>query len=189
MTLHVASDTSAEKDNNGENCKDSNTERPSRKQSRKASLAMDASTSSLSSLGETNNTASSRGRRSSNAARAGTEASLDQMWDFFMCHSQKTGGDQVHGLVLELNATNYTTWYDQTVVNVTTRGMELELGVRNSSHFVLFLSRGVLSRPFCLIGSRGKIKSKVPPACMSVIYVFTHLQKSEKLPGPEGISL
>eukprot|EP00746_Dinoflagellata_sp_MGD_P141254 gnl/MRDRNA2_/MRDRNA2_74389_c0_seq1.p1 gnl/MRDRNA2_/MRDRNA2_74389_c0~~gnl/MRDRNA2_/MRDRNA2_74389_c0_seq1.p1 ORF type:complete len:238 (+),score=38.05 gnl/MRDRNA2_/MRDRNA2_74389_c0_seq1:82-714(+) len=70
----------------------------------------------------------------------------DHDWHFFLSHAQATGGDQMAILHDKLIARGFKVWYDQTVTDVTEAGMKY--GVEHSMVFVLFLSQGVLERPF-----------------------------------------
>ena len=56
------------------------------------------------------------------------------------------GGDQVDSLCQELEKRGFSCWYDQRMENLTKDGMEQ--GVRASAAVILFLSEGVLARPF-----------------------------------------
>ena len=69
-------------------------------------------------------------------------------YDFFLSHYQSTGGDQVMTLELRLSAMGFHCWLDQNAATITKESMED--GVRGSKVFLLFLSQGVLTRPFCL---------------------------------------
>jgi hypothetical protein len=64
----------------------------------------------------------------------------------FISHSQGTGGDQAAMLHLELEKLGLKTWYDQSDEDVTKEGMRE--GLEQSLAVLLFLSAGVLSRPF-----------------------------------------
>ena len=68
--------------------------------------------------------------------------------DFFLSHYQATGGDQVMTLELRLEQLGFVCWLDQKAVSITKDSMEA--GVKSARVFLIFLSRGVLSRPFCL---------------------------------------
>ncbi len=68
-------------------------------------------------------------------------------WDFFICHSQSSGGDQAQTLALHLKTRGYTVWYDNDMVEVTEDTMLK--GVSECGAFILFLSGGVFTRPFC----------------------------------------
>ena len=69
-------------------------------------------------------------------------------YDFFLSHYQATGGDQVMALELKLSGMGYNCWLDQNAATITKDAMQA--GVRSSRIFLLFLSAGVLTRPFCL---------------------------------------
>jgi hypothetical protein len=92
----------------------------------------------------------------------------DLQYHFFLSHFQGTGGDQVYQLSLEMQAMGFKTWwvvipriytlahpmkprYDQTASDLTADGMKE--GIERSNAFVLFLSKGVESRPCVLISS------------------------------------
>ena len=88
---------------------------------------------------------------------AGHEIQSDQMdaalavalvYDFFLSHYQATGGDQVMTLELRLSNMGYECWLDQKADSITKESMRA--GVADSRVFLLFLSQGVLERPFCL---------------------------------------
>jgi len=68
-------------------------------------------------------------------------------WHAFVSHAQSTGGDQAQCLALALEADMaWAVWYDQNADVVTVSGMRE--GVELSAVFILFLSKGALSRPF-----------------------------------------
>ena len=82
-------------------------------------------------------------------------------YDFFLSHYQSTGGDQVMTLELRLSAMGFHCWLDQNAATITKESMKV--GVKDSKVlvkyvsriactkvFLLFLSQGVLTRPFCL---------------------------------------
>ena len=68
--------------------------------------------------------------------------------DFFLSHYQATGGDQVMALELRLEQLGFVCWLDQKAASITKESMGL--GVQSARVFLLFLSQGVLSRPFVL---------------------------------------
>lgn len=68
--------------------------------------------------------------------------------DFFLSHYQATGGDQVMTLDFRLTALGFVAWFDQKASSITTETMGE--GVRSTKVFLLFLSEGVLTRPFVL---------------------------------------
>ena len=59
-------------------------------------------------------------------------------WDFFLSHAQTTGGDQTQNLRLRMTAAGQTVWYDNAMLDKSTRAMEE--GVQHSRSFVLFLT-------------------------------------------------
>ena len=65
---------------------------------------------------------------------------------YFLSHYQATGADQVGMLQLELEALGLSSWIDNKAEDLTKAGMRA--GIEKSGVFLLFLSRGVLSRPF-----------------------------------------
>lgn len=67
-------------------------------------------------------------------------------WHFFLSHAQASGGDQMGILNSQLTDRGFKVWYDQTAKDVTESGMKY--GVTHSRCFLLFLSKGVLERPF-----------------------------------------
>ena len=67
-------------------------------------------------------------------------------WCFFLSHMQTTAGDAVACLHFGLERLGCTSWYDNEASDLTATGMAN--GVRNSSVFLLFLTKGVLSRPY-----------------------------------------
>ena len=54
----------------------------------------------------------------------------------------------------------FKVWYDQRAEDLTTDGMKQ--GIEESAAFVLFLSEGVLTRPFCQLEIRAAIALKKP---------------------------
>lgn len=68
--------------------------------------------------------------------------------DFFLYHYQATGGDQVMTLKLKLSSMGFKCWLDQNAASITKDAMAA--GVASSRIFLLFLSEGVLARPFCI---------------------------------------
>lgn len=71
-----------------------------------------------------------------------TESPLNEpgYWDFFLSHAQATGGDLAQTVSLRLKAANKTFWYDNAMLDKSTRAMEE--GVRGCGSFVLFLTGG-----------------------------------------------
>eukprot|EP00935_MAST-01C_sp_MAST-1C-sp1_P000185 g185.t1 len=65
---------------------------------------------------------------------------------FFLSHFQATGSDQVATLELELKQLGLMSWYDNKAMDLTKAGMRE--GVAKTGCFLLFLSRGVMARPY-----------------------------------------
>ena len=78
----------------------------------------------------------------------------------YCSHSQSTGGDQTNALYLELERLGYHCWYDNRAADVTKKGM-LE-GIEQAAAFILFLSLGVLERPYCQMEIRHAVALKKP---------------------------
>jgi hypothetical protein len=73
---------------------------------------------------------------------------MDQRkYDFFINHCQASGQDQCNTLCLKLQKAGNEVWYDMQSQDLTAQGMEE--GVSQSRNFLIFLSDGVMSRPFC----------------------------------------
>jgi hypothetical protein len=68
-------------------------------------------------------------------------------FDFFINHCQASGADQCGKLALLLRARGVRVWYDMSAADLTEQGMEE--GVANSRNMLVFLSDGLMSRPFC----------------------------------------
>eukprot|EP01047_Picozoa_sp_COSAG01_P002218 COSAG01_NODE_58_length_30193_cov_12.302020_1_plen_1409_part_00 len=68
-------------------------------------------------------------------------------YDFFINHCQASGQDQCGKLALLLRARGAKVWYDMSAEDLTEQGMEQ--GVANSRNMLVFLSDGLMSRPFC----------------------------------------
>jgi hypothetical protein len=66
---------------------------------------------------------------------------------FFLSHCQSTGGDQTNAIYLELRQLGFACWYDNRADDLTKEGMRQ--GIVQAAAFLLFLSTGVLDRPFC----------------------------------------
>ena len=75
-------------------------------------------------------------------------------YDFFLSHSQATGADQVATIYNRLTSSEFgrTAWYDQTAQRIGLAGMAL--GIQQSRAVLLFLSAGVMARPFVLFELR-----------------------------------
>ena len=63
-------------------------------------------------------------------------------------NAQATGGEQVMTLELRLSAMGFSCWFDQKAPSITKETMAA--GVQAAKIFLLFLSEGVLTRPFVL---------------------------------------
>lgn len=72
----------------------------------------------------------------------------EREFDLFLNHAQHTGADQAKTLYLLLQAAGVKVWYDMHARNLTTQGMRQ--GIRNSRCILLFLSDGIMARPFCV---------------------------------------
>ena len=64
-----------------------------------------------------------------------------------MNHCQATGQDQCGKLKLHLEAAGYSVWLDMSADDLTASGMEE--AVSQSRNVIIFLSDGIMSRPFC----------------------------------------
>jgi hypothetical protein len=71
----------------------------------------------------------------------------DSHTHFFLSHCQSTGGDQTNAIYLELQKLGFICWYDNRATDLTQEGMRK--GIGHAAAFLLFLSKGVLERPFC----------------------------------------
>ena len=71
----------------------------------------------------------------------------DALTHFFLSHCQATGGDQTNAIYLELRQMGFSCWYDQRAGDLTKDGMKH--GIEGAAAFLLFLSAGILDRPFC----------------------------------------
>jgi hypothetical protein len=71
----------------------------------------------------------------------------DSHTHFFLSHCQSSGGDQTNAIYLELRQLGFTCWYDNRADDLTKEGMRK--GIVHAAAFLLFLSKGVLDRPFC----------------------------------------
>ena len=68
-------------------------------------------------------------------------------YDIFINHCQKSGQDQCGKLAMLLKKAGAKVWIDMQAENLTEQGMEE--GVAESRHVLIFLSEGVMARPFC----------------------------------------
>ena len=98
-------------------------------------------------------------------------ARRDNVWDVFFSHSQAEAGQQTAILAdqLELTAYGLNPWFDQWngkgseatgVIDVTKAGMMQ--GVQQSAVFVLVLTKGVFTRPYCRLEIITAIKAGKP---------------------------
>jgi hypothetical protein len=71
----------------------------------------------------------------------------DSHTHFFLSHCQSSGGDQTNAIYLELRQLGFACWYDNRADDLTKEGMRK--GIVHAAAFLLFLSKGVLDRPFC----------------------------------------
>ena len=62
-------------------------------------------------------------------------------------------------IYLELSLMGFRAWYDNRAEDLTKEGMKK--GVEESAAFILFLSTGVLLRPFCQVSARAKSEPAV----------------------------
>jgi hypothetical protein len=90
-------------------------------------------------------------------------------WDFFLSHFQAESGDIVALLATKLEHRGFRPWYDKWpgkgdashgYIDVTAAGMQA--GVQQSAIFLLFLSHGVFSRPFCRLEILTALKARRP---------------------------
>ena len=75
-------------------------------------------------------------------------------------HSQATGGDQANAIYLELERMGFKAWYDNRASDLTKEGMLK--GIEQAAAFILFLSAGVLNRPYCQMEIREAIAREKP---------------------------
>jgi hypothetical protein len=81
-------------------------------------------------------------------------------WHFFLSHHQEHGGDQCAVLSAELEQRDWKVWYDNKMENLTADGMKE--GVRKSAVFLLFLTKGIFSRPYVQLEISEALKYKKP---------------------------
>eukprot|EP01043_Picozoa_sp_COSAG02_P056945 COSAG02_NODE_6834_length_3337_cov_28.082149_3_plen_490_part_00 len=74
-------------------------------------------------------------------------AKAERKFDYFINHSQASGQDQCANLYQLLTAAGASVWYDMQAQDLTAQGMEE--GVSQSRNMLIFLSDGVMGRPFC----------------------------------------
>merc|ERR1719262_1912214 len=82
----------------------------------------------------------------SGAKRKGRELPPGCEFHFFLSHYQASGGDQVDALQQELERRAFRCWYDNKMERLTKDAMAE--GVQQSAFLILFLSEGVLTRPY-----------------------------------------
>ena len=81
-------------------------------------------------------------------------------WDFFLSHYQLNGGPQMAQLRAELALHHgKRAWFDK---SETPSVKEMLRGVANSDVFLLFLTRDVLTRPYCLMEIREALRLRKP---------------------------
>ena len=79
-------------------------------------------------------------------------------WHVFISHKQANAADQVHTMFLELQRRGCEVWYDMDAEDLTKTGMVA--GIESSAVFVLFLSDGVLLRPYCQLEIRAALENQ-----------------------------
>ena len=91
------------------------------------------------------------------------------LWDFFLSHFQAESGDAVNIVAIKLELLGFRPWYDQWagkgssaegLIDVTAEGMQR--GVRNAAVFVIFLTKGIFTRPYCRLEIITAIKAGRP---------------------------
>jgi hypothetical protein len=95
----------------------------------------------------------------------------DSHTHFFLSHCQGTGGDQTNAICLELQKLGFTCWYDNRATDLTKEGMRK--GIVHAAAFLLFLSKGVLERPFCELFFLHCLCTNVYTLCQFNINVYT----------------
>ena len=86
-------------------------------------------------------------RAGNNTGLVETKPFKQRKYDFFICHCQRTGQDQAKALAMLLKDAGQSVWFDMMVDEITEQGMER--GVADSRNFLIFLSKDIMSRPFC----------------------------------------
>ena len=71
----------------------------------------------------------------------------DRKFDVFINHAQASGQDQCKTLYHMLTNAGLDVWYDMQAQDLTAQGMEE--GVSQSRNVLVFLSDGIMARPFC----------------------------------------
>lgn len=85
---------------------------------------------------------------------------VDPAHAFFLSHYQAEAADVAGIYDLQMKIRGYKCWYDQDATHITESGM-LE-GIRSSAVFLLILTRGVFSRPWCLFEIRSAVHLRKP---------------------------
>eukprot|EP01048_Picozoa_sp_COSAG05_P002464 COSAG05_NODE_101_length_19100_cov_24.260144_17_plen_813_part_00 len=85
-------------------------------------------------------------RRSMQAITAPSRA--ERKFDFFINHCQATGQDQASNLAKLLEAEGCSVWYDM-MAATELNSMAMERAVADCRTFLIFLSDGLMARPFC----------------------------------------
>ena len=107
--------------------------------------------------------------RAPSSSSAIATARGEMLWDFFLSHYQAEFGDAVNIVAIKLEALGFRPWFDQWPgkgsiaagrVDVTAEGMQR--GVRNAAVFVLFLTKGIFTRPYCRLEIITAIKAGRP---------------------------
>jgi len=89
-------------------------------------------------------------------------------WDMFFSHNQREGGQQTDLLATKHKVRGINPWLDQwnghgtkpAVIDVTKDGMKE--GVKSSAIFILILTKGIFTRPFCRLEIITAIKAQKP---------------------------
>ena len=79
---------------------------------------------------------------------------------FFLSHYQREAGDICGILDLQMKIRGYKCWYDQEAQHITQLGMIQ--GIQTSAIFLLVLTRGVFTRPWCLFEIRTALRLGKP---------------------------
>ncbi|KAJ1459512.1 hypothetical protein M885DRAFT_613671 [Pelagophyceae sp. CCMP2097] len=79
---------------------------------------------------------------------------------FFLSHYQREASDIAGILDLQMKIRGYRCWYDQEAQHITQAGMLH--GILTSSVFVLILTKGIFTRPWCLFEIRSALRLKKP---------------------------
>ena len=89
-------------------------------------------------------------------------------WHFFISHMQSNGGDQCSTLCAQLKQRGWSVWYDNemsefdedTPGSIDAEGMKE--GARDSAVFILFMTKGIFTRPFVRLEVKEAVKSGKP---------------------------